>query len=122
MKCNPLLDIIIPYYNNESGLNETLKSIETQLNPQIKITIMDDKSDTIPNLNNHYDLWTSNENMGPGVQRQMGMEVTSAPYIMFIDTGDTLLPDCINKIINNILSHPDINIFIWPFLIISSFI
>lgn len=117
MKCNPLLDIIIPYYNNEAGLNETLKSIEMQLNPQIKITIMDDNSDTIPSLNNHYDLWTSNENMGPGVQRQMGMEVTSAPYIMFIDTGDTLLPDGINKVINNILSHPDINIFIWPFLI-----
>ena len=31
------------------------------------------------------------ENVGPGNARQFGLEHTSCPFIMFVDTGDIIL-------------------------------
>lgn len=89
------LDIIIPYYNNLKGLRNTLNSIYSKaFSSNISITVVDDASKIPPNelledfpLINIINL---PENHGPGNARQVGIDSTKHPYIMFIDTGDVL--------------------------------
>lgn len=90
------LDIVIPYYNDFEGLKHTLDSVYYEsLFKQVTITVVSDASpiscepleEIYPGVNFIY----LTENHGPGNARQVGMNATSAPYIMFIDAGDVLL-------------------------------
>lgn len=79
-----MLDIIIPVYNNQQGLTETLQSINPAILNDVTITIIDDCSSV------SYDVKTIRmpQNGGPGAARQYGVNFTSEPFIMFIDAGD----------------------------------
>ena len=87
------LDIIIPYYNNISGLRDTLNSINYGA---ATITVIDDCSTKregyeeikkdFPNVN----FLQLEHNSGPGAARQYGLEHTNNPYVTFIDTGDCI--------------------------------
>lgn len=89
------LDIVIPYYNDPIGLKNTLNSIyDESLLPHITITVVNDASKTTPdNFKEDYPLINIinlEENHGPGNARQVGIDSTKAPYIMFIDSGDVI--------------------------------
>ena len=90
------LDIVIPYYNDFDGLKQTLNSIyyESLLN-KITITVVNDASKISPDsLSEIYPLVNFinlTENHGPGNARQVGIDNTHAPYIMFIDACDKIL-------------------------------
>lgn len=82
-----MLDIIIPVYNNQQGLTETLQSINPAIMKDITITIIDDCSSV------QYDVKTIRmpQNGGPGAARQYGINHTIEPFIMFVDAGDTFV-------------------------------
>lgn len=94
-KENYKLDIIIPYYNNPEGLELTLKSIVYPDLTNITITVVDDCSDIdYEDIKENYptvNFLRLEQNSGPGVARQYGIEHTSNSHIMFIDTGDYIL-------------------------------
>ena len=83
-----MIDLIIPYYNNIDGLKRTLSSIDYTV---FRVTIIDDCSPTNfiypPNVTVIY----NEKNVGPGIGRQIGIENTKNPYLMFLDAGDILL-------------------------------
>ena len=84
-----MIDLIIPYYNNPEGLARTLDSINHDV---FYVTIVDDNSTIYMPYNPQADrVLRYNYNRGPGCARQWGIEHTSNPYIMFIDTGDVFL-------------------------------
>lgn len=119
---NSILDIIIPTYNNQKGLETTLNSIDTTFvnNQQVTVTIIDDASNMRPQLNDFpANLWLSDSNSGPGMARQIGIVNTEAPFFLFIDTGDTLLPHVLERILNDLqkIENNNINIFNYGFLI-----
>lgn len=98
-----MIDLIIPYYNNPDGLKRTLASIDKNI---FNITIIDDHSNIglwNPAANQ---VFRCNENKGPGQARQLGINKTHNPYIMFIDTGDTFISFAAQKeILKNILAN-----------------
>ena len=95
IKDNYNLDIAIPYYNDFEGLKNTLNSIYyNDLLSNITITVVNDASKISPEplkkdypLVNFIDL---PENHGPGNARQVGIDSSTSPYIMFIDAGDII--------------------------------
>ena len=105
-----MIDLIIPYYNNRIGLLNTLKSIDQSI---FKVTIVDDHSTETPIFPlDNADYFRLNINSGPGVARQQGIEKTSNPYIMFLDTGDIFISHEVQKdIAGTIAANPNINIF-----------
>ena len=113
-----MIDIIIPTYNNPQGLRNTLQSIPTQYLDQLVVTVIDDGSSTpytqvvtdFPFIN-----FTVQENQGPGIARQIGIETTYEPYIMFIDTGDYFLQNVFPTILTTVAAFPTVNIFGWKF-------
>ena len=104
-----MIDIIIPTYNNKQGLIKTLNSLPK--NNNFTITIIDDCSTQdidYSDIINQYTLLQMPMNSGPGNVRQYGIDRTKEPYIMFVDTGDFLLPFDIISIIKN---YSQIDIF-----------
>lgn len=109
-----MIDLIIPYYNNRIGLLDTLRSINTDI---FKVTIIDDFSTKTPIINNSVaQVFRLNINCGPGNARQRGIDKTSNPYIMFIDTGDMFLSKKIQEyIVQVIQAYPDANVISFPY-------
>lgn len=112
----PCLDIIIPHYSEKPEMiRHLLDSIEGQvgidLAKAIRVTIVNDKNDTAYNelLNfiktTHYSyplsVFQAAENRGAGQARQLGLDKTELPYVMFCDADDQLYAsDSLMKILN----------------------
>ena len=105
-----MIDLIIPYYNNRIGLLNTLRSVNQSI---FKVIIVDDHSTETPIFPlDNADYFRLNINSGPGIARQQGIEKTSNPYIMFLDTGDIFISHEVQKdIAGTIAANPNINIF-----------
>lgn len=94
------LDIIIPAYNTKDTLVRCLSSIAMQtIRDQVIVTIVNDCSidgsyaEIINKFTDCMDVREIilEENQGPGLARQIGIDNTTAPYIMFLDSDDTLI-------------------------------
>ena len=109
-----MIDLIIPYYNNRIGLLNTLKSINQNI---FKVTIIDDHSTEPPLFPlDAAQLLRLNINSGPGYARQWGIDKTSNPYIMFLDTGDVFTsPEAQIGLEHIIAMNPDRNIISFPY-------
>lgn len=104
------IDIIIPIYNSKDTLEKTLISIERQnILDKIEIYLIDDYStdnyesilNRYNNLNIHYHKL--DKNVGPGLARQKGIDISNNKYIFFLDSDDEIfLPDSLEKLYNEI--------------------
>ena len=104
-----MIDLIIPYYNNPEGLKRTLESINTDI---FYITVIDDHSPQSVNSIIPNQVFRYNTNRGPGCARQWGIDKTSNPYIVFIDTGDIFVSDIAQRQLQYIIeSNPNTNVF-----------
>ena len=93
-----MIDIIIPLYNSDT-IWDTLASIAYQSDTDVSVTIVDDCSSKAYDYSKMLDFFKKyldihyyrlDKNSGPGVARQVGIEKTSSPYIMFLDSDDSL--------------------------------
>lgn len=116
------LDIIIPSYNDEEGLIRTLNSIYYQdVLDWVTVTVIDDHSDFLyfdimeqfPKVN----FIIQDSNHGPGYIRNLGIKVTSNPYIMFVDCGDIILSKyCFNIIKDELSTNRMPDIYEWQWI------
>jgi glycosyltransferase involved in cell wall biosynthesis len=94
-----MIDIIIPAYNAHNTIIKTLFSIANQtVKDQINVIIINDNSynDYSEAITRFKDLLNIKEiilqkNGGPGVARQIGIDNSNSPFIMFIDADDILI-------------------------------
>lgn len=92
-----MIDIIIPAYNSHSTILDTLSSISIQqFKLPYKVTIVNDGgegySDIVKSFAPRMDIQViDTPNKGPAIARQIGMEATSNPFILFIDADDIFL-------------------------------
>lgn len=93
-----LIDIIIPVYNAKKTLLRTLCSLALQKNfDKFKVYLVVDCDDSnydyeMDFVKDYLDitLYRLDKNVGPGQARQYGINNSSSPYIMFIDSDDYL--------------------------------
>jgi glycosyltransferase involved in cell wall biosynthesis len=105
----PLVSIIIPVYNAEKYLKETVESALNQTWKNKEIIIIDDGS-TDNSLalangyqNSHVSI-LSQQNRGTSAARNRGLKEAKGDYIQFLDSDDLLSPDKIEhqvKILQN---------------------
>ena len=109
-----MIDLIIPYYNNPEGFTRTIDSINNDI---FYITVVDDNSSIYMPTNLKVDkVYRYNRNRGPGYARQWGIEHTSNPYIMFIDTGDVFLSyEVQEEILRVIEKNPKLDFISFPY-------
>ncbi len=114
---NKQLSIIIPNFNSEIYLEETLQSIQNQTNPKWECIIVDDgSSDSSPQIAKSYCekdnrfklLYRNREPKGESSCRNIGIENAQFDYVMFIDSDDLLVSDCVENRINNMQKNTDL--------------
>lgn len=92
------LEIIIPAYNCRRTLDRTLSSLGAQTDNDFSVHIIDDCSTESYNdiIDRHKNLnirvTRNSTNMGCGMSRQVGIDMTDADYIAFLDSDDMLMP------------------------------
>src|SRR6478609_2540549 len=92
-----LVSVIVPCYNNEVTIEETITSILEQSYNNIEIIIVNDGSTDNSEavikkilLENKNITYISQENSGPSHSRNQGVLVAKGFYIVFIDADDII--------------------------------
>jgi glycosyltransferase involved in cell wall biosynthesis len=109
---NPLVSIIVPFYNAEKFIKGCLDSIFFQTFQNFECILIDDGStDKSLDICNFYAKKDNRfriiqqENSGVSAARNKGITTASGEYIMFADSDDYLLPDMMQKLYDAIESR-----------------
>ncbi len=96
MEQTQLVSVIVPLYNAEKYIEETMESILNQTYKNIEIVIVDDgskdqSSSIVKNFKKKYPeqiKYILQENQGVSVARNTGIENANGEYISFLDSDD----------------------------------
>ncbi|MFE7914333.1 glycosyltransferase family 2 protein, partial [Bacillus mobilis] len=96
MEQTQLVSVIVPLYNAEKYIAETMESILNQTYKNIEIVIVDDgskdqSSSIVKNFKKKYPeqiQYILQENQGVSVARNTGIENANGEYISFLDSDD----------------------------------
>lgn len=88
----PMLSVIIPNYNRESLIGETLTNLLSQTRPPDELIVVDDGStdnsvEVIASFGNAITLLRQ-ANAGPAVARNRGLAAATGEFIQFFDSDD----------------------------------
>ncbi len=114
---NTKFSIIIPCYNQANFINECYISILSQLYENWEAIFINDGStdetEQVLKRISNYDSKVqtySKDNGGLSSARNYGIKKATGDFVLFLDCDDMLLPDCLNKIQNEIKSKPDLHL------------
>lgn len=123
------ISVIVPVYNCEDYLDESIKSILNQSFKDIEVICVDDGS-TDDSLNILKELSKQDtrlkvytqENQGASVARNNALEKASGDYIYFFDADDYAVEDCLEKVYSNAVNNDsDMVIFYFDHYIKNAF-
>ncbi len=108
--------VIIPLYNKENFIENTLKSVLNQSFIDFEVIIVNDGStDTsekkVLQFNDSRIRYFLKENKGVSTARNYGISVAKSDYISFIDADDYWYPDFLQEMFQNINRFPKEKVF-----------
>ena len=99
------ISVIVPVYNTEFLVGRCIDSITAQTYPDWELILVDDGStDGSLGVLREYESRDSRikvihqENAGPGLARNKGIQNASGDYIVFVDSDDVVKPDYFEKL------------------------
>ena len=106
------VDIILPNYNSDSSLHETIDSVLNQAFKNWRLIIVDDNSnlnnkELLNKYSNHPKIeiiWLK-KNKGPGFCRNIAMRYSKSDFMAFIDSDDIWYKDKLFKQLNFMLKN-----------------
>ncbi|MGD9583400.1 MAG: glycosyltransferase family 2 protein [Lysobacterales bacterium] len=113
-----LVSTVIPVYNRAAMLREAVASVLAQTWRPIEIVIVDDGStDDTPAVAaalaaTHPQIvrCLRQDNAGPGVARQLGLEASQGELVQFLDSDDLLLPEKFALQVKGLRADPEAGI------------
>jgi glycosyltransferase involved in cell wall biosynthesis len=107
---DPLVSIVIAYYNGPSLIGEAVLSAKQQTYSNIEIIVVDDGSampaeSVLHSIANIAIIRT--ENHGVSAARNLGFQRSSGEYLIFLDQDDHLLPGAIEAHLNVLRDQPN---------------
>ena len=98
----PLVSIIVPIYNREKTLPFCIEGILASTERDFELLLVDDgSSDGSPGICREYARKDGRvrvfrqENSGVGTARNLGLDNASGEWILFVDSDDSIFPDCL---------------------------
>lgn len=112
---NPLVSILIPMYNSETYISETIESCLNQSYEPVEIIIVDDGSnDSSYKICEEYSakfdfiyLYSQN-NSGAPAARNLAFKKAKGKYIQYLDADDILSRDKIKNQVEKLASYSDL--------------
>lgn len=104
-KINPLVSVIIPFYNSENTLGKCIESVLNQTYTNIEVILIDNGSrDKGRTLVEKYALSDDRIHMTEccgtvSVARNTGLSKANGKYIQFVDSDDYPEPDAVERLI-----------------------
>ena len=104
---NPKISVIIPCYNVQDYLNDCLDSVLNQTFKDFEVICVEDGSnDKTPYILQDYEgkicVIHNKDNKGLAESRNIGLNSARGEYIYFLDSDDTISPDCLEVLYNKI--------------------
>lgn len=115
MNDNPLVSIIVPAYNAEPFIDEAVKSVFHQTYANWELIIVNDGSTDgtrvdIDKLADPRIRIIHQKNMGVSAARNVGLSMAKGELITFLDADDVLTDDSIERRVDYLKSHPDVDV------------
>ena len=106
------ISVVIPSYNSDSLLRETLDSVLAQSRPAHEIIVVDDgSSDDTADVVREYGeavRYIRQENQGQAIARNTGVEAATGDWIALLDSDDLFLPDRLRRAAEAIEANPSL--------------
>ena len=104
----PAISVVVPMYNVERYVEESIKSVLNQRFSDFELIIIDDCSTDgsyeicrrLASQDGRIKLFRQEKNQGQGVARNVGMAKARGKYIYFFDSDDILLPNSLELLYN----------------------
>lgn len=111
-----MISVVIPLYNKETSIAQSLNSILSQSYQDFEVVIVDDGStdSSVPIVESIKDpriRLIKQENGGPSKARNEGVRNAKGDWILFIDADDEMLPGTIECFAQKIKEVPNIKFF-----------
>jgi glycosyltransferase involved in cell wall biosynthesis len=111
---SPLVTGIVPVYNGERFLDETLDSALAQSYEPLEIVLVDDGStDATPQICRRYGQrirYFRQDNAGPSAARNLGLRRARGEFFAFLDADDLWLPEKVAHHMSHFAARPTIDI------------
>lgn len=115
------ISVIVPVYNAEKYLAETVKCILNQTYKNYELLLIDDgSSDSSPSLcdgfaneDNRVRVF-HNENMGPAGARNFGLTHAAGEFIAFVDSDDLIETDYLEQLLQS-FENPEVDLALCGF-------
>lgn len=106
----PLISIIIPSYNSQKYIEETIKSCLYQSHQNLEIIAVDDGSidNTVEIIQQFPVKLITQKNAGACAARNRGFQESKGDYIQFLDADDLLSPNKIEEQLKQLNGRDDI--------------
>ena len=108
----PTISIVVPVYNVEDYLEDSLNSVLNQTFDDFEVICVDDEStDTSLEILNDFKnkdsriKVISQKNKGNGGARNTGLKHATGDYVYFFDSDDELFPEALEKMYNNAINN-----------------
>ncbi len=115
-KIKPYFSVIIPLYNKEKHIKETIETVLSQTFQDFEIIVVNDGSKDnslkiIESIEDRRIRIINQDNQGVSVARNEGIREAKAPYIAFLDADDLWLNDFLENIHQMTISFPNAGIY-----------
>ena len=109
---NPKVSILVPIYNVEKYLSRCIESVLSQDFRDYELILVDDGSpDRCPQICDEYAKKDSRikvihkKNGGLSDARNIGLDIATGEYVMFIDSDDFVDIDMMESMMNNMIDN-----------------
>ena len=110
----PLVSILITAYNRQDFLSECIDSALNVTYPNVEIIIVDDAStdntfsiaEEYSFLNDRIKVFKNVKNQGQFKNRNIAAEYSSGEYLKYLDSDDTISPNCIQEMLFLMEKYP----------------
>jgi glycosyltransferase involved in cell wall biosynthesis len=117
----PLISVIMPCFNSETYLINTVSSVFRQSYQNIELIVVDDgstdrSSEILSELNQLHPQLTVfyQKNKGPYPARNFALDHAKGEFIAFLDADDYWAPNCLEKLYNGMIqSNADLSYCGW---------
>lgn len=117
---SPILTWVVPVYNGEKYIRQTIGSILRQPCNDFEIIVVDDGStDNTPAIVKNYNSqklrYIQKENGGVSTARNLGIDAVKSKYIAFLDADDILCKDAYTEDVHALLSCGEYDLYSFSF-------
>lgn len=120
-RMHPKVSVIIPVYNREEYIAQTIKSVLSQTFQDFELLIVDDGSrDKTPAIIQKYAVQyperihclehSRRQNYGVSASRNLGIQHALGEYIAFLDSDDLWLPQKLEIQVDVLEKHPEVGL------------